>query len=158
MKVSEHAVDKSVLDELSSFAAAVLRQAPSLGDSMETIDEAIYEWQVSGNPPEAGGLGQSELIAFYGALWGNEIVRLHGWHWANLTFHEFNDWTGRAVVSPDGSLFVLPFAHIHECLRGDDEVKITALLGAIGSDVIPPLEAGSYTNLAHNIQRILPRL
>ena len=146
------------MDELDSFVSEVLKQTPSLGRSMETIDQVIYEWQASGSPPEASGLNQDELVAFYGFLWGNEVVRVHGWHWANLTFHEFNNWTGRAVVSPDGALFILPFAHIRECLEGSDEVKITALLSAIGSNVVPALERGTYTNMAHNIQRVLPRL
>ena len=157
MKVSEHIVGNTEIDELTAFVTDVLKQTPALDGSMESIDETIHEWQASGKLPNAGILDKDELIALYGYLWGNEIVRLHGWHWADLIFHEFDDWVGRAVVSPDASLFILPVAHIHECLQGDDEVKITALLSAIGSDIVPSLEPCSYTNMAHNIQRIVPR-
>ena len=61
------------------------------------------------------------------------------------------------MVSPDASLFILPFAHIYECIKGGDEVKISASLNVIGSSVIPKLEPKTYTNLVDNVQRIVPR-
>jgi hypothetical protein len=61
------------------------------------------------------------------------------------------------VVAPDSALFILPYAHIHQCLAGEDEVKISASLAVIGSNVIPEFPPSSFENVMYGIQRIIPR-
>ena len=159
MNITEERVDQTTIDKLTALTESVMIQIRPSGveDLIGFVDKTVHEWQVSGTPPKASNLDQDDLIYAFGTAWGDAVIAQHGWHWADLTFHDHGDWTGRAVVSADGSLFILPYAHIHECLSQEDEVKIGMSLNVIGSDLIPALEPGTYTNLTHNIQRIIPR-
>ncbi len=161
MNISETLIDADDLSRLAGLCTEVLDAiAPRLPGgvaSLDAIDQAVDHWQRSGAAPTVDTLDEDDLIYAFGIAWGNAMVQAHGWHWVDLTFHAFDDWVGRAVVSPDRALMILPFAHIHECLSGDDEVKIGASLAVIGTDLIPPLEPRGYVNLVHNIQRIVPR-
>ncbi|TRX76417.1 hypothetical protein [Pseudomonas mangiferae] len=161
MNISETVLDAEALSPLDAMAAQVLDAiAPRLPGgvaSLDAIDQAVHEWQHSGTPPTVESVDQDDLVYAFGITWGNAVVRTHGWQWVDLTFHEFDDWEGRAVVSPDRALMILPFAHIYECLEGSDEVKISFSLAVIGTDVIPTLDPNGYVNLVHNIQRIVPR-
>jgi hypothetical protein len=157
--ISESAVDPNELAELSKFSEAVyalLPKASGNADRAIVIDETLYHWQQTGDTP-LKDLEPNELIYALGTLWGNMLVEGYNWRWSSLTFHEFNDWKGRAVVSDDGSLSILPFAYIHECLAGKDEVKISASFTALASDIIPKFPAKSFENVMHGLQRIVPR-
>lgn len=159
MSISEQAVPVNEIAELTAFAESVYSLLPKENPNaapIEIIDETLYAWQQSGAMPIAG-LESNELVYALGTLWGNILIEKHNWRWATLTFHELNDWKGRSVVAPDGSLSILPFAYIHECLAGEDEVKISASLVALGSGVIPSFPPGSFENVMHGIQRIVPR-
>jgi hypothetical protein len=167
MKVTESPLDQETINELMAFTEHALKliSLPQLASKsaneqsrlIESIDQAVFDWQESDEPPKSVDIDEDQIIYALGAAWGNAIVNKHQWHWADLTFHEFDDWLGRAVVSKDSSLMILPFAHIHECLGGSDEVKISMSLNVIGTDVIPIIEPKSYVNLIHNVQRIVPR-
>jgi hypothetical protein len=160
MKVTESAVEKDTVHKLSSSSEEALKKInlPKAVSLIDSIDQAVFNWQVCGKPPKSTDLDKDDLIYALGTAWGNAIVDKHAWHWADLTFHEFDDWVGRAIVSEDGSLMILPYAHIHECLSGSDEVKIRMSLSVIVTDVIPNIQPNSYVNLIHNVQRIVPRL
>jgi hypothetical protein len=160
MNITEKIVDKASIDELTRMSSNVLSHIElPVGDSLlDSIDKAVYSWQQSESPPKGGELDADDFIFAFGTAWGNTVVQQHGWQWVDLTFHEHDDWVGRAVVSPDRSLYILSYAHIHECLGGTDEVKISMSINVIGSELIPALEPHSYVNLIHNVQRIVPRL
>ncbi|MBB1163124.1 hypothetical protein [Aquariibacter albus] len=159
MKITETPVDSKSLADLTSFANGILEMLPKRdpdSEFLDVIDQTLYDWQQSGaNPVE--GVEEDDLIYALGVLWGNHLVKEHAWRWADLTFHEFNDWTGRAVVSESGSLSILPFAYIRECLDGEDEVKISAVPVALRSNVIPEFPPGTFENVMHGLQRIVPR-
>lgn len=159
MRITEVAVDANVISEITAFAESIYPWLPkSTPDAarIDVIDETVYAWQQSGEPP-LDDVEPDELVFALGVLWGNLLVEAHAWRWADLTFHEFNDWEGRAVVSPNGGLSILPFACIHECVAGKDEVKISASLVALGSNVIPEFPPATYENVMHGLQRIVPR-
>jgi hypothetical protein len=156
MTISESSVDKNSILEVTTLSAEVL---PTLTlPHADTLLEAI-DLQQSGKPTQSTDpeIDDDDLIYAFGTTWGNAIIERHGWHWADLTFHAFDDWEGRAVVAPDSSLIILPYAHIYEAIAGDEEVKMSASFNAIGSNVIPTLPANEYVDLINNIQRIIPR-
>jgi hypothetical protein len=161
MTISESSVDKNSILEVTTLSAEVLPTLtlPHADTLLEAIDLAVYDWQQSGKPTQSTDpeIDDDDLIYAFGTTWGNAIIERHGWHWADLTFHAFDDWEGRAVVAPDSSLIILPYAHIYEAIAGDEEVKMSASFNAIGSNVIPTLPANEYVDLINNIQRIIPR-
>lgn len=89
--------------------------------------------------------------------WGNIIIKDFNWEWTQLTFKDYDDWSTLAVVNHDHSQRVLPFAYLHDCINNETEVKISALITALQSDVIPTQAPGSYTDIIEGIQRLLPR-
>lgn len=160
MNVTEHAVPSEDTVRLTVFASKIRAQLSEQGlpahGTTEWADAFVYDWQQSGKPA-TDAIESDELIYALGIVWGSEVVDAFGWAWVDLTFHEFDDWVGRAVVSADRSLMILPFAHIHECIAGEDEVKIGASVTAIDSNIIPKFDRHSYTNVMHGLQRIIPR-
>ena len=159
MRISEKAVPAEEIAELTAFAESVyvlLAKEKPNADPIDVIDEILYVWQQSGTIPVAE-LESNQLIYALGTLWGNILIKQYHWSWATLTFHEFNDWEGRAVVAADGSLCILPFAYIHICLAGDDEVKISASLVALGANIIPSFPPNSFEDVMNGLQRIVPR-
>lgn len=159
MKVTANSIEAAEIAELTRFAEGVYQLIPkssSAAPMITVLDEALYEWQQSSKKP-LEEFAQEEIIFALGILWGNIVVEKHQWRWTDLTFHDFGDWSGRAVVSQNGSLLILPFAHIHECLSGRDEVKISASFAALSSSIIPDFPPASYENVTHGIQRIVPR-
>ena len=161
MKVTEKSFPLEESSRLLALSDEVLRELelPQADSLPLAIDQAVYEWQKNGTPPKSAApdIDADDILYAFGIAWGDAVVKKHGWHWANLTFHELDNWEATAIVSPDASLMILLFAHIRACIDGEEEVKIGAALNVIGSDVIPPLEDKSYTNLTENIQRIIPR-
>ncbi len=120
------------------------------------LDEYLYEWQQSGMPPK-DFVHKDDLIPVIGAVWANTVIMEFGWEWVKLTFHEYDNWTSIGIATKDRALMILPFAYIHECLSMDDEVKIEASMVVLASDMFSDIPEGSYTNLMHEFQRILPR-
>lgn len=147
-----------MMDKLQELAIeAVMPLAKKMNVSLcEWVDRYLYEWQQNGNPPFLF-THQDNLIPAIAAVWASVLQEKYNWEWAVLTFHEHDSWQGLAIVSPDRSLMILPFAYVNACLSGTGEVKISASIVALENNIIPPQESESYTNIMHGLQRIVPR-
>ena len=159
MRISETAVTAQDLINMTEFAR---NTAPTLGlkpsvlaieANIIWVDSMVYDWQQGAAP----AIDTDDMVAVLGTVWAEQIIQQHDWVWVNLVFHDYDDWEAYAIVSPDRSLMILPYAFIHECISEGTEVTIAASLTAIGSAVIPTFEPYSYTNLMHGLQRIVPR-
>ena len=158
MNISEQEFKDEMMDKLQELAIeAITPLAKELNVSLcEWIDTYLYDWQQNGNPPSLF-IHQDNLIPAISAVWASVLQEQYNWEWVVLTFHEHDNWQGLAIVSPDRSLMVLPFAYVNECLSGTDEVKISASIVALENNIIPPQEPKSYTNIMQGLQRIVPR-
>lgn len=159
MNISEQAIPANEIADFTAFAESVYPELPKEKPNatpIDVIDATIYTWQQSETMP-IEEIESNDLVLALGMLWGNILVEKYNWHWAILTFHEFNNWQGQAIVAPDSSLFMLPFAYIHQCLVGEAEVKVSASLVALDSDVIPSFPPNSFQDLMQGLQRIVPR-
>ncbi|EHR1165429.1 hypothetical protein HYO33_22865 [Vibrio parahaemolyticus] len=162
MNISEKEFTDSSFFEFEKFAIELVASlAEKQGVTpIEWVDNYLYDWQMNGVPPcnfIDEDSNDEEIIAALAIVWAKQLSIDFEWQWSSLTFHDFDDWTGLAVVSPDRSLIVLPFAYIRECLKKHDEVKISASISALKNNVVPDLGAKSYINLMHSLHRILPR-
>lgn len=159
MPISETTMTAEDLNNVTAFARKItpsLGLQPSISDieaNIIWVDSKVYEWQQGAAP----AIDADDMVAVLGTVWAKQIIQQHNWLWVNLVFHEYDDWEAFAIVSPDRSLMILPYAFIHECITEGTEVTIAASLTAIGSDVIPTFDPYSYTNLMHGLQRIVPR-
>jgi hypothetical protein len=162
MKITEEIVDSAQVQNLTDFARDVrLALNPETKDSSSEslliwADSIAYDWQ-NGKVPAAKGVETEEFLNAVAITWAEQIVKRHKWLWVKLVFHDYDNWKTLAVVSPDRSMIILPFASLHESIKGDSEVLIAASMNAIGSKVIPKFEPQSYTNIMHGLHRILPR-
>lgn len=159
MPISETSMTAEDLNNVTAFAR---KMAPKLGlqpkvtdieANITWVDSTVYDWQQGAVP----AIDADDMVAVLGTVWAEQIIQQHDWIWVNLVFHDYDDWEAFAIVSPNRSLMILPYAFIHECIAEGTEVTIAASLTAIGSSVIPTFEPYSYTNLMYGLQRIIPR-
>jgi hypothetical protein len=162
MRVTETLMSPEAIAGISGHARngrCLFGAVPSVDDPdaiADWVDSIVFAWQDEERQPVAS-LEREDLIGILGFSWGEQIVAVHGWQWVNMVFHEYDDWETIAVVSPDRSLMILPFAFIYECLDDGADVTIGASLRVIGSDAVPTFPPNSYTNLMHGLRRIVPR-
>lgn len=61
-----------------------------------------------------------------GHVWGAQVVRAYGWHWAGLLIGGEDG--GKNVVHPDGRVYVNPVALVYDIVVTPDSGNNTALL------------------------------
>lgn len=81
-----------------------------------------------------------------GCLWGEQVCRAYGWHWAELTFKDSGEYQRTAVVSPDRAFFVLPINFIWKHLEKPEREETVALLfNVLSSEDIGGIERQANT-------------
>lgn len=153
MNISETLISPT---ELKPVREWVVRMASPLGiplagrstaELVGAVEQAVSQWQ-QGRPPKAAEVKPEDLHIVLGTIWGEQLIAQFDWLWVNLTFHDFNDWSSLAVVSPDRALMILPYAYV--CLCRDDQnvaVNMLAAFNAIGHQTLPAAAPGSYSNV-----------
>ena len=122
------------------------------------VDAFVFNWQCGDHPP-ASVLDAEDAPFRMGAVWGEQFVRAFDWEWKMVTFHEHDDSTAPAVLSPDRSLAVYPIHFIMGCLQ-DPTVDTTILIAfnMLAASTIDSTTPGSYFNLMDGVHRIIPRI
>ena len=80
-----------------------------------------------------------------GYLWGEQVCRAYGWHWAELTFRDKGEYQRTAVVSPDRAFCVLPMNFVWRHFEKPEREETVALLFNM-------LEGGGTTPRAEKYQ------
>lgn len=147
----------SLIESCVQTAAAMLGLEPSSSPDklVDAVDTMTYQLQKGSGPALSADENPLYLL---GSLWGQQLVRGLGWHWAELTFHEQDDAKATGVFSPDGSLAIYPFYFIEECLESHRPITILLAYNMLvdGSD-IPDLPARQYEDVMDNVHHIVPR-
>lgn len=126
---------------------------------VDFVDRAARQWQAGSPPNYQKEVSVEDLPILLGCLWGDQICAAHDWQWVTLKYKlPDSTWEGDAVVSPDRSLCILPYAYVHECAKDPRlDVTIGSSIRLIGTKVVPKFPANSYTNLMGGLTRIVPR-
>ncbi len=84
------------------------------------------------------------------------MVRQFGWHWADITQHDHNDFKVVAVVSEDRSLAIFPFHYCFGCLENNVTPAVLLAFNMLVAGKVPKLEARGYANLMDGVRHIVP--
>ncbi|HEX9047972.1 MAG TPA: hypothetical protein VF988_13190 [Verrucomicrobiae bacterium] len=148
------------LQACAADALSILKLEPSTEPktAIEALDAFVYAWQQGARPP-AETLSADDAPLILGSLWGELLVASFGWEWAHVIFHDHDDSTAPAVLSPDRSLAVYPIHFLIGCLR-DPGVDATIALAFNFMDAgkVPEVEPKEYMNLMDGVHRIVPRV
>lgn len=158
--LTEHAIDAELQENIQGWAADAvallgLSTTATAEATIRTIDEFIFAWQKGQRPPLAA---DQDLSVTLGSLWGQQLVRELGWHWAAVTFDDTPDAHAVGVFSPDRSLAIYPFHFVFGCI--DDACPVTIELAfniLVDGRRVPALPKGSYENVMDNVHHSLPR-
>lgn len=122
------------------------------------VDQYVFDWQ-QGKLPKAKKIDAEDAPFALGTLWGQQLVRAFGWHWAMITFHEHSDSEAPGVIAPDRSLAVYPIHFVQGCLanRGVD-VTIALAYNMLKAGKVKGLPPNKYQNLMEGVRRIVPRV
>ena len=63
-----------------------------------------------------------------GCLWGEQVCRAYGWHWAELTFKDDGEYQRTAVVSSERAYYVLPMNFVWRHFEKPEREETIALL------------------------------
>ena len=160
---TETAMEPDMLNMLVAAgedAVKVIGIASSADDPAKVvgaIDAYVYAWQ-KGKLPKKSRLDADDAPYALGSLWGQQLVRKFGWHWATITFHEHGDSQAPGVISPNASMAVYPIHFVLGCLQ-DSDVDATILLSynmLVAGDK-PDVKPKEYSNLMELVHRIVPR-
>lgn len=110
-------------------------------------------------PPKAGFLKRvdnwNERALPLGALWGIQLVRQFGWDW--IVVDDDGD-KSIGIFDRIRSMGFYPFDYIFGCLESGEYPKILLAFNMLVANSIPPLEPGSYEDIAEGVQHIVPPL
>ena len=125
---------------------------------VDLVQQAVESWQAGSPPDYQGEVVLEDLHLLLGTVWGDQICKVHGWEWVSLHFvYPGGKWDADGIVSPDRSLYVLPYAHVLECAGDPDiDVCIAGSLRVIGTSVVPRFPAKGYKDLMSGLRHIVP--
>lgn len=159
--ISEREVEDEIMDLIrgsAKTAAQILgidSDQASDAEVISAIDECVFGIQKRQGPQIDEGEHPNYLL---GSLWGEQLVKKLGWHWANLIFHDYDDAKTIAVVSPDRSLAIYPFHFIEACLEGEASVTIELAYNMlVDGHNVPEIPAYKYENVMECVHHIVPR-
>ena len=119
------------------------------------IDSFLLRWQ-KGERPQINE--EDDLCFTLGSLWGEQIAKEFGWHWAGVRFQDHDDMKAVAIVSPDCALTVFPFEFIHGCIVNNATVTILLAYNMLkDGSKIPSFPSGAYVNVMDYVHYIIPR-
>lgn len=167
MNVTEKQIDDETLDSIREYAQEAaewleigLTDELKPEDIVAAVDQRVHEIQKQGPGEDAEKTADTneEAALTLASLWGEQLVRHLGWHWAKIAFHDHDDAEAIGVFSPDRSLAIYPFHFVFSCF--EDGVPVTILLAFdVLSDGqrVPDLPKRGYENVMDNVHHVIPR-
>ena len=160
--ITETPLPQDTLDTIKGCAGdalivLALRRTAGPRKVLAGVDAFACRWQAKDRPAKNVVKDGEEARLIMGSLWGEQLVKKFGWHWAQVTFHDHDDSIAFGVFSPDRSLAIYPLDFMLGCLR-NKYVDVTVLLSfnMLLAGKIPEMKAKSYTNVMEGVHRIVP--
>jgi len=145
---------KGCAGDAAAMLGLELSQTPA-AEVIKAVDTFIYDWQQGKRPAVPEG---DNLALTLGALWGEQLVRELGWHWAILTFPDDDASKATGVFPQDGALAIYPFTFVRKCLENNHPVTILLAYDMLkDASKIPPLPPGGYADGMEIVHYIVPR-
>ncbi|MEN9359899.1 MAG: hypothetical protein RL095_1434 [Verrucomicrobiota bacterium] len=158
MKVEESQADAERLSLLEATAdeAATMLRVDRNQDPAKKIVEKINEAIVAiclGKPHPVAQDENADLLL--GSLWGAQLVRQFGWHWADVLIDD--EYPEVAVIAPDRSRVVFPLAFTQACLECHCISTVALAFNMMLEDKrMDSPKAGAYDNIMMHIHHLIP--
>ena len=160
MNVSHFELSPDILSNMNGCTddAATMLGIDLSRQSPEHVIEAINAFLLHRQDGERPTEEESEDLSYtLGSLWGEQLVRVFGWDWAGVTFHDHDDSNAVGVLSPDRSLAIYPFHFVYGCLMNDAPVTILLAYNMLkDGSRIPEIPPATYENVMDHVHHIAP--
>jgi hypothetical protein len=160
-ETKEIELDSSLLEDLADYLQLGLKQLQLTGDEPPTdivmaVDECVYQHQKGQpHPFTSRDDGRSALAS----VWGQQLVRALGWHWAGIVHPEFEEGDfAIALLSENRSLLIYPVDFIEVCWRTKRDVTIALAFNMlVKGDEFSSEPPNSFCDVMAEVRRIIPR-
>ncbi len=160
MNISENKLESNILTNISGCAddAALMLGFDTSQKSPKKIIEIINAFLLKWQKGERPSIEDDDDLSFIiGSLWGEQLIKEFGWHWAGITFHDHNNTKAVGVISPDASFAVYPFHFVYGCMANNAPVTILLAYNLLKDESrVPPVPTGGYQNVMDYVHHIVP--
>ena len=158
MNIQENGQDK---ERMGLIAGAAQDTARALGIDLDNythesvvskIDSTIVDLVFDRETPVSSDKDCDLGLA---ALWGTQLVKGQDWYWADVVVNnEFNE---VAVISPDKSMIIFPFAFVRGCIGRQCVCTISLCFNMLtDGSAFAQLPSGGYENILLHIRHVIP--
>lgn len=142
-----------LIPKVAADAAVLVGLKPGFDpiEAVKYVDRFVEKLQLGAATVPA----DEEPEVLLGCLWGEQLVREFGWHWAYVTVHDNQESKAVGVISKDCSLAIFPFDFIAGCLERNMPVTIMLSFNLLRRQS-PSLPARGFANIMNHVQRIVP--